>query len=42
MLLTVYDVIIQKMTSPQKSDEDVRTKFYKSYEGQKKSFSDVL
>ena len=30
VLITIYDVIIQKITSPQKSKEDVVTKFYKS------------
>ena len=42
MLLTIYDVIIQKTMSPRKSEEDVMTKFCKSYEGQKQSFIDVL
>ena len=30
MLLTTYDVMIQKMMAPQKSEEDVMIKFCKS------------
>ena len=37
MLLTIYDVIIQKTMSPRKSEEDVMIKFC-----QKQSFADVL
>ena len=42
MLLTVYDVIIQKTMSPRKSEEDFMVKFCKSWEGQKQAFADVL
>ena len=36
MLLTIYDVIIQKIMSPRKSEEDVMVKFCKSYYTHKK------
>ena len=35
MLLTIYDVTMQKTMSPLKSEEDVMIKFCKSQEGRK-------